>query len=128
MRKAFLFVCVLLLLASPCFAATTLLEDAVATGVGESTQVNQVKNHTVACYYTDANSSITALSVVLQGTIDNTNWYDLATHSFSAAELSAKGAMFHVIDKTVSRVRANITVLTGWGAGDVVNVLYVGVR
>ena len=115
-----------------------LLDAATAAGASNSVVLNApVSNHTVECTYVDANASISAVTIKLQGSLDdrgvtdgNANWYDLATHTFSAAEITAKKAMFHVTDKPVTRVRLNLSTLTGEGAGDTVTAYYLaaGVR
>lgn len=113
--------------------AHLLLDEATATGASASIFLHAVTSkHTVSCYYTDANASITALTIKLQGSDDNrgiadanAHWYDLAEHTFDAAEITAKQAMFHVDNKPVKRVRVNITTLTGEAAGDVVSVRYI---
>jgi hypothetical protein len=48
----------------------------------------------------------TAVTVDLEGSLDDTTWVQLARHAFSAGEISAEAAMFHVIDKPVKYVRA----------------------
>jgi hypothetical protein len=65
----------------------------------------------------------TAVTVDLEGSLDNTTWFQLATHPFSAGDISAEGAMFHVIDKPVKYVRANLTALSG-GTDPTVTVKY----
>jgi hypothetical protein len=65
----------------------------------------------------------TAVTVDLEGSLDDTTWFQLARHAFSAAEITAESAMFHVVDKPVRYVRANLIALTG-GTAPTVTVLY----
>lgn len=46
---------------------------------------------------------------------ETSNFYDLATHAFTAGEITAQRAMFHVSDKSVKYVRLFISELTGTG-------------
>lgn len=45
-------------------------------------------------------------------------FYDMSTHAFSAAEITAHRAMFHVADKSVKYVRLYLAALTGTGEID----------
>jgi hypothetical protein len=115
----------------PVQAEQVLLNGVSATGAGPTLSINSpFRDHTVDIYYTDADTSITAIVVELQGCIiediSNCRYYTLAEHTFSSAEITAKQAMFHVVDKPVTRVRLNITTLTGEGTGDVIYGVYEG--
>lgn len=109
-----------------------LLNGVAATGASSSVFLHKAKSeHTCTCYYTDANASISALVIKLQGSDDNkgvadasAHWYDLQTYTFAAADITSKQAMFHTVNKPVKRVRLNITTLTGAGAGDLVYARY----
>lgn len=111
---------------------TYLLDGVAVTGASLPKHLHQGNvNHTVACHYIDANGSISALTLVLEGSIDppgvadaDLNWFSLATHEFTAAEIAAKSAMFHVVNRAVFRIRLNLTVLTGEAAGDLVYATY----
>jgi len=59
--------------------------------------------------------SITALVISIEGSLDGTNFVSLASHTLTAAEISAKLSLFHIVNKLVSYVRGNITTLTGTG-------------
>jgi hypothetical protein len=103
--------------------AHTLLNAATATGAGSSQKVSQIPSqHTVAATM-GGTVVATAVTVDLEGSIDDTTWFQLARHAFSAGEISAEAAMFHVIDKPVRYVRANLITLTG-GTDPTVTVKY----
>ncbi len=105
--------------------AIKLLSGVYQTGVSNAHDLaGTVKAHTVSVVFTDADTSITVLVVDLEGTIDGTNWYVLASHTLSAAELTALAAMFHVADKPVKKVRTNIKTITGATSADSVDVWY----
>jgi hypothetical protein len=106
--------------------AHLMLDGVEATGASASIFPKKVvKDHTVACYYIDADSSVTAVTVNLEASDDNrgvadadAHWYTLASYSLAADEITAKKAMFHVINKPVKRVRLKLDVFTGAGSGD----------
>ena len=103
--------------------AFKFLDAATATGASNDMPVRKIiKDHTV---YASITGAPTAVTVDLEGSLDGTNWVQLATHPFTAGELTATQAMFHVIDKPVRFVRVNLTALTG-GTSPTVTVLYEG--
>lgn len=63
--------------------------------------------------------TITTMIVVLQGTIDGTNWFTIGTWD-KAAPLTSGDIVF-VTDKPVSQVRANCTTFTTQAAGRTVS-------
>jgi hypothetical protein len=108
--------------------ATILLNGVGTVGVGEAeavpvpfpqaigTMPNIVpSNHTVQVTFTNSGGSVTALTVALEGSLDDTNYVTLVTHIFTAGELTAKTSLFIVSAVNVSRVRANVTLLTSTG-------------
>jgi predicted RNA-binding protein YlqC (UPF0109 family) len=87
------------------------LNAVTSTGAGSSNDYSGlVMYHTVQVTYT---GSPTAVTVDLEGTLDGTTWFQLATHPADAGEITANGFMFHVIDRVVLATRANLTTLTG---------------
>ena len=95
------------------------------TGTSDTITVNGLyQNFTVEGFYVDDNASISAVTLVLQGAIDTNKrlgqWHDLATHAFDADEITAKSAMFHVLEKPVTRLRFNLSTLTGAAGTDLV--------
>ena len=129
-KLLFIFVCILIV-CTPCLARSPLLSGVAATGASKGVTLSDFSStHTVEVYYTDANASITVLTVDLEGSIDpsrtadaSAHWFQLASYTLTSAELTAKQAMFHVVNKGASRLRVNITTLTGADAGDAVTVL-----
>jgi hypothetical protein len=103
--------------------AHTLLNAATSTGAGSTQKVSLIPSqHTVQATM-GGTVVATAVTVDLEGSLDNTSWFQLARHAFSAAEISAEGAMFHVVDKPAKYVRANLITLTG-GTDPTVTVKY----
>jgi len=103
--------------------AHTLLNAATATGTGSTQKTFAIPDkHTVAATM-GGTVVATAVTVSLEGSIDDTTWFTLASHAFSAGEITAEAAMFHITDKPVKYVRANLVTLTG-GTAPTVTVLY----
>ena len=101
--------------------AHLLLNAADATGAGTSVKVSQIPSqHTVQATITGSPSGVT---VDLEGSLDDSTYATLASHAFSAAELTATAAIFHVVDKPIRHVRANLTSLAG-GSSPTVTVKY----
>ena len=103
--------------------AHTLLNAALVTGAGSTQKVSMIPSeHTVQAKMGGAVVA-TAVTVDLEGSLNDTDWFQLARHAFSAGDITAEGAMFHVQDKPVRFVRANLITLTG-GTTPSVTVLY----
>lgn len=86
------------------------------TGSETTTQKRaEAKDHTVFCNYTNVGGSATAVIVNVDGSIDNDNFVQVATHTFTAGELTARKAMFHVLEKPISAVLGNISSITDTG-------------
>ena len=94
--------------------ATRLLNGVEATGAGLAVKSHGSK-HTVSAWFTNTGGSATVVVVDLEGSIDNSHWHTLYSYTFTAAELTAKQAMFCVVNKPVEYVRANVTTLTETG-------------
>ncbi len=113
--------------------ATRLLNDVTTTGISNPLFVKGIHKHTVQCRFSNVGGSVTVLTIILQGTVDdyltanagNANWGPLQTYTFNAAELIAGYAMFHVVDRSVECVRFNLSVLTSTGT-TIVNADYLG--
>lgn len=109
------------------------LLDAVAV-VGASVQehfIEPVENHTIFAKVVDANTSISALTITLEGSPDpqsildaSAEWITVDTHAFSGGELTALKAAWNVANFPLKRLRVNITVITDEGAGDTITVWY----
>ncbi len=103
--------------------AVKLLDAATTTGASTTWAVRmKPRNHTVQFTITGAP---TAVTVDLEGSLDDITWISLASHIATAGELTAAAAMFHVVDKPIRYARVNLTTLTG-GAAPTVTVLYEG--
>jgi len=135
--KKLLMAIMILAIGSYAWAGGQLLLNGVsATGAGDGQLIGTTEKHTVSVYYTDANASISALVVAFQASNDpasvtdaNAHWYTVASHTFTASELTAKQAMFHIVNAPVERVRLNVTTATGIGAGvDAVYARYTAGR
>ena len=101
--KKLVFMCLFLAVTSPCFAVD-LSQGVTTTATGDARGANGIATyHTVACWYSDTDNSITAATVDLEGSIDGIHFYQLATHPFTAGEITAKAAMFHVVNAPVSK-------------------------
>jgi len=103
--------------------AHTLLNAAAATGAGLTQKIGQIPSaHTVQATM-GGTVVATAVTVDLEGSLDDTTWVQLARHAFDAGEITDEGALFHVIDKPVRYIRANLITLTG-GTDPTVTVKY----
>jgi len=103
--------------------AHTLLNAATATGAGSSQKVSQIPSEHSVQATMGGTVVATAVTVDLEGSLDDSNWFQLAQHAFSAGDITAEGALFHVQDKPVRYVRANLITLTG-GTAPTVTVKY----
>ena len=113
MKKYITGILLVLLFISTAYAGTIMLNGATATGESGYVSVAGETSHTYACSFLNS-SSITAFTVVLQGSIDNkTTWSDLSTLAYDATDISNKFGMRHAASKPIDYVRLNITALTG---------------
>jgi len=103
--------------------AFKLLDSVSATGESDSQRFARlIKDHTVQ---TDITGSPSAVTVRLLGSLNNVVFFELASHVFTASEITAGSAMFHVKDKTVRHVKIDLDTLTG-GSSPTVTSLYEG--
>jgi hypothetical protein len=98
-----------------------LVKSQTATGVSSAKRWDMPSGTvTVEAYFTTAAGvACTALTIALEGSVTNLNYFALASHTLTATELTAKCCMFHVVDKPIKLIRSNITTLTKTGVGDV---------
>lgn len=83
----------------------TLLDAATATGAGTAYWLGFLpSNHTWEVSYTGTAS---AVDVKLQGSIDNSSWFDLDTY-----DTASTPTMRHVVNKPVNYIRANLVTFT----------------
>lgn len=99
----------------------SLVTWAALTATGTTTSLATAGNdkHTLAAIVT---GSPTGCSVRLEGSNDGTNYFDL-----SGAQTCTTSVMFHVVDRPVVFVRANVTALSG-GTAPTVTATYLGIR
>lgn len=102
----------------------TLCDGRVSTGVPLPVNGHQLMTPsgmmTIEASFAEGTATTcTALTIDLEGSVTRNNFFALASHTFTSAERTAKCAMFHLADKPVEYVRANITNLTKTGANDV---------
>ena len=98
-----------------------LCDGQTATGVSVRHElVTPSGNFTIEASFTEGTATTcTALVIDIDGSVTGNNYFALASHTFTAAERTAKCAMFHVADKPVEYMRTNITTLTKTGTNDV---------
>lgn len=90
-----------------------------ATGITDAYDVTleSPDKHTLQFITTGAPASAT---LRLEGSIDNTNWFDL-----SGTQNCSSSGMFHVVNKPVLFVRVNLLTLVG-GTDPTVQCTYLG--
>ena len=111
--------------------ARTLLNAAVATGAGSSFYTGSIPAmHTVQATMgiLSGGTLATAVTVDLEGSLDDTFWQALDSHTFTAGEITAEGAIWHIVNAPARYVRANITTLTDTATDPTVTVKYVQAR
>ena len=119
MKKILLSVIMLVILAMPVFAESplvTLLDGVVATGASSNKfRVSDYYADGIAsdltCMLTAAGTAATSFTMILEGSLDNVNYYGLATNVYTVA--TADTAMFHVINKGVKFIRGNFSAKSG---------------
>ena len=83
----------------------TLLNGVTSAGAGTSYWLGFLPvNHTWQVIYTGTAS---VLDIKLQGSVDNSNWFDLDTY-----DTASSPTMRHVVNKPVSYIRANLVTFT----------------
>ena len=91
--------------------AIRLLNSVTTTGVGSSYSVRKgILDHTVQATWT---GNPTAVRINLEGSLDNSTFYQLATHNCQPEEITNQSTMFHVTSKMVDFVRLNLETFTG---------------
>ena len=103
--------------------AHTLLNAAAATGAGSTQKTFSIPAMHSVQVTMGGTVVATAVTVALEGSLDGTFWQAMATHALVSAEISAEGAIFHVVNSPIKYVRANLTVLTG-GTAPTITVKY----
>ena len=93
--------------------AILLLNAVTATGAGSSVAVRTIPAKHAVQATMGGTVVATAVTVDLEGSLDNTTWDALDSHAFSGAEITAEAAVWAVTDKPARYVRLNLTTLTG---------------
>lgn len=58
-------------------------------------------------------SSVDAITIIIEGSLDNNDYFILGAHSYNAQEREDKKSMFHVSGKPVTYVRLRPSVISG---------------
>lgn len=103
---------------------TTLLNAATSTGAGTAKNLSRlIDKHVIQVDITGAPSAVT---VVLEGSLDGNDFGVVGTHAFTAGDLTNTTAIFFDSDSPLLYVRVNLTVLTS-GTAPTVTAIYEGV-
>ena len=104
----------------------TLIKDATTTGTSEAQTIikDQDEGHAWHSVQVEFTGSPTALVVAIDGSITSNSFQELAEHTVSASELTAGTAIFHILNKSLPVIRANIVTLTG-GVSPTVSIYYL---
>lgn len=106
-------------ISNPAFATSILLLNGVeATGTSSAVYLAKTPI-TVDLYWTNTGGSVTALTLDVEGSSDNSNYHQLVTYTLNASELTNKKAAFHIVDKLFDYIRFNMTTLTETGTTSV---------
>lgn len=89
----------------------TMLDAATATGAGEANSNH--KFFSDSSYTVETVGSPSAVTVDIEGSLDGETFYQIGRHIFTAAEITAGKAMFHIAGKPVIFSQANLITLTG---------------
>jgi hypothetical protein len=104
--------------------AKVLLDAATATGSGERVRMNRKPSQHTLQATMGGTVVATAVTVDTEGSLDELTWFQIDQHVFSAGEITAEGAMWHITGTPVKFLRANLTTLTG-GTAPTVTVKHV---
>lgn len=97
----------------------TMINASATVGPHNIKKFNNLKSeHTVQAIWTGSPSAVT---LSLEGSLDGLEWQPLVDHIATAAEITAKKTMFHVVQTPVLQTRMSILVNTGAG---VVTAIY----
>lgn len=114
-----LFIVISIGISNTAFATSILLLNGVeATGTSSAVYLAKTPI-TVDLYWTNTGGSVTALTLDVEGSSDNSNYHQLVTYTLNASELTNKKAAFHIVDKLFDYIRFNMTTLTETGTTSV---------
>ena len=88
-----------------------LLVAVIAAGVG--TEFALLKPVPNALTIQVGDTGLTSGILFIEGSLDGVLWFSLAEHTFTAAEIAANEAMFHIVNKPTNHIRANLTAYNG---------------
>ncbi len=77
-------------------------------------------------FYTSVTGAPTAVRVEVQGSIDSTNFFTLACHDFSVADIAAGKSMFHITEKPCMQMKVKVSKLTG-GTNPTITMTGIGI-
>ena len=106
-------------------AQTVLLAAATSTGVGAVKNFTRLIDKHVIHVVTTGDP--TAVTIILEGSLDGTNFDVISTHAFTAADITNDGAIFFDVDKPCLHVRLNLTVLAN-GTAPTITAIYEGMQ
>jgi len=124
MKKAITIAALILAISMPVFAAIngiavfTSCNAVTVTGACTSAQVSNIASRIT--YSVVVTGAPTAVTLVVEGSIDNTSWFTLDTSTTTTSE------MRHIANKGVHYLRGNLTTLTGGTAPTVTVKLSAG--
>lgn len=97
-----------------------LVKEQTATGVSQPKRWDMPSGTvSVEVYWDcDVGTAITALTVAIEGSISNVNYFALASHTFTSTELIAKAGMFHIVSKPTKTLKSNVISFTKTGGGE----------
>jgi hypothetical protein len=103
----------------------TLIKDATTTGTSQGVSVvsGSDTGHDIHSFQAVFTGSPTALTLSILGTIDSVNYNCLLSHTMTSEEITDGTALFHLINKTVPKIKVSIDTLTG-GVSPQVSVYY----
>ena len=108
-------------------AETVLLSAVTSTGAGTAKDFHSnrlIDKHVIQVDITGGPSAVT---VLLEGSLNGTDFGIIGTHAFTAADLTNTTAIFFDSDSPCLHVRVNLSVLTG-GSTPTVTAIYEGLQ
>jgi hypothetical protein len=101
----------------------TLLSAVQTAGASNPYRVGHIQRNHVVQINLASNGTLSALTVALQGSLDNSNWNTLESRTVASAS-SVSTDRFKVYDAPTKYIRANITTYTSATSAAKITVLY----
>ena len=98
----------------------TSLAAVTGTGAGSSWRGNPSSDFSFQVICT---GSPTAVVVDVEGSLDGHTYSQVTQHTFSAGEITAGTALFHLVQSPLAKVRLNLTTLTGGSSPTVTGLI-----